>query len=211
MEPVIIGNATLYNCDCREALPSLTGVDAVITDPPYNVGIDYGELTNDNKTLDEFVEWGKVWFYQCRGISKTVLINGQPRLPQYAIIEPWKWLIAWYKPAAMGRSPVGFCNWEPVAMWGKGSNAGVDFIRAPIIPDDRLNGHPCPKPVGWAIGLISLFPKYNSILDPFMGSGTTGVAAVQMDRQFIGIEIDNKYFDIACKRIEDAQRQQRMF
>ena len=211
MEPVIIGNATLYNCDCREALPSLTGVDAVITDPPYNVGIDYGELTNDNKTLDEFVEWAKVWFYQCRGISKTVLINGQPRLPQYAIIEPWKWLIAWYKPAAMGRSPVGFCNWEPVAMWGKGSNAGVDFIRAPIIPDDRLNGHPCPKPVGWAIGLISLFPKYNSILDPFMGSGTAGVAAVQMDRQFIGIEIDNKYFDIACKRIEDAQRQQRMF
>jgi len=157
---VKIGDATLYHGDCLEILPTLDKADAVVTDPPYNVGIEYGDKVNDNMPMDEFIAWATVWHQQCRSMAKTVLVTGQARLPQYAIIEPWKWLLAWHKPAAMGRSPVGFCNWEPIAMWGKGSNAGADFIRAPIVPDKELDGHPCPKPLGWALGIVSLFPKY---------------------------------------------------
>jgi site-specific DNA-methyltransferase (adenine-specific)/modification methylase len=81
----------------------------------------------------------------------------------------------------------------------------------------RANGetrgdHPTQKPIGVMKWSISQLPEPNmTILDPFMGSGTTGVAAVQMHRQFIGIEREPKYFDIACKRIEDAQRQGSLF
>jgi DNA modification methylase len=70
------------------------------------------------------------------------------------------------------------------------------------------NGHPCPKPVRFQkLWIERVACDAETILDPFMGSGTTGVAAVQMGKSFIGIEREPKYFDIACKRIEDAQRQ----
>jgi DNA modification methylase len=186
-------------------------VDAVVTDPPYNVGVDYNGSHNDNMTRDEFLAWAGAWFAECRRISQTVLITGQARLPDYAVIEPWKWLLAWWKPAAMGRSPVGFCNWEPVAMWGRGSSSGVDFVRAPIIPDDTLNGHPCPKPLSWAVGLIDLLPWAQTVFDPFMGSGTTGVACVRTGRNFIGCEIDPTYYAIAQRRIAEAQLQPPLF
>jgi DNA modification methylase len=194
--------------DCLEVMKSIpTGsVDAVITDPPYNVGFKYSKY-DDNKSDQEYIDWARGWFLECRRIAKTVLITGQKPLPYFAIIEPWKWLLAWWKPAAMGRSPVGFCNFEPIAMWGKGSNAGVDVIKAQIIPDRELDGHPCPKPLEWALGQLKLFPKYTTILDPFMGSGTVGVACVQTGRNFIGIEIDPGYFEIAKRRIEVTQMQ----
>lgn len=190
----------IYNSDCRLILPHLPKVDLVLTDPPYNVGVDYGQH-NDSMTIEDFVAWAKQWFPVVRNISKTTLVCGQARLPQYGQIEPWKWLLCWWKPAAMGRSPVGFCNWEPVAMWGQGSNASNDFVKAPIIPDDGLNGHPCPKPLAWGTGFIRLFPKARTILDPFMGSGTTLVAAKQLGRKAIGIEISADYVKIAIKRL----------
>jgi len=74
------------------------------------------------------------------------------------------------------------------------------------------NGHPCPKPIGWMRWAVSLASRAGeTILDPFMGSGTTGVAAVKLGRRFIGIEIEPKYFDIACRRIEEATKQPDMF
>lgn len=77
---------------------------------------------------------------------------------------------------------------------------------------EERHGHPTQKPIGVMKWCINHLPEGSStILDPFMGSGTTGVAAVQMGRNFIGIEREPKYFDIACKRIEDAQRQGDMF
>ena len=192
----------ILNCDCLEIMKGMPdkSVDLVLTDPPYNVGINY-DTHKDNMTREEFIEWARSWFTECRRISQTVLITGQARLPDYAIIEPWKWLLAWWKPAAMGRSPVGFCNFEPIAMWGKGSNAGVDVIKARIIPNKEVEGHPCPKPIDWAIGQISLFPKAKIILDPFAGSGTTLIAASNNNRIGIGLEIDKHYCEVAKQRI----------
>ena len=129
---------------------------------------------------------------------------GAVNVPMWASIEPFKWQIAWLKPAAMGRSPVGFCNWEPMLLWGSTKQTGaVDCFRASIIPDDSLSGHPCPKPFLWgvkSVGCVSV--EGETVLDPFMGSGTTGVACLRTGRKFIGIEKEPKYFDIACKRIQ---------
>lgn len=81
----------------------------------------------------------------------------------------------------------------------------------PVKTTPANNGHPCPKDVRWGTWLINKFSKTGkTILDPFMGSGTTGVACVQTGRKFIGIEIEPKYFDIAVKRIQQAQLQIRM-
>ena len=98
-------------------------------------------------------------------------------------------------------------------LWGRSKGkGGVDVIRAPIVADAALNGHPCPKPRLWARGLVTLLTlSGDTILDPFMGSGTTGVACVQTGRNFIGIEIDPTYYAIAERRIAEAQLQPRLF
>jgi DNA modification methylase len=186
-------------------LPLLGPLDAIITDPPYNVGIKYGDNVNDKMSRDEFLAWAGDWFPKCRAAAKTVLVTGQGRLPDYAIIEPWKWLLAWHKPAAMGRSPVGFNAWEPIGLWGLGSNAGLpDWFVCPIVGQSDTGDHPCPKPLGWAEAQLRRFPNAKTICDPFTGSGTVGVVSVKLGRKFKGIEIEPKYFDIACRRISDA-------
>lgn len=200
------GRHCLYLGDCRSIIPGLRPVDITLTDPPYNVGMNYG-THNDSMSLQDFTEWVRSWFTSCRRISETVLVTGQGGLPQFAIIEPWKWLLCWWKPASMGRSPVGFCNWEPIALWGKGSSEGCDVLRSGIIPKVELDGHPCPKPLGWALGQLVLFPNAETILDPFTGSGTTGVACIRTGRRFIGIEIHQPYADIAVRRMEQELSQ----
>lgn len=199
---------TIYNGDCREILPTLPKVDLVLTDPPYNVGVNYGQH-DDKMSEEDWRRWAEDWFLWCLGNATTTLVTGQARLPYYGQIEPWKWLLCWWKPAAMGRSPVGFCNWEPVAMWGKGSSGHSDVVRAPIVPDSTVDGHPCPKPLLWAKGLLALFPVDDgeifgerTVLDPFMGSGTTLRAAKDLNRNAIGIEIEEKYCEIAARRME---------
>jgi len=190
---------TIIHGDCREILPELEPVDLVLTDPPYNVGLQYGEH-NDSMDDTQWLEWASAWFHPCRE-SKTLLITGQGRLAHYARIEPWKWLLQWWKPAAMGRSPVGFNNWEPIAMWGKGSNAGLpDVIRAVIHSHDKCD-HPCPKPYYWAEGQLARFPNAETVLDPFLGSGTTLRACKDLGRRGIGIEIEERYCEIAANRL----------
>jgi len=190
-------NGKLYCGDNLKIMSEIPPVDLVITDPPYNVGIDYGETHNDK--LNDFISWMKPRFELMREKSKTVLFTtGQIRLPDYAQIEPWKWLLCWHKPAAMGRSPVGFCNFEPIAMWGKGCNNSVDVIRAMITPDKTIDWHPCPKPLEWAMKLLAIFRHYETVLDPFAGSGTVPLACERWGKKWVGIEINPEY----CKQIK---------
>ena len=204
----IIGDCTLYCGDCLEVMPVLGKVGAVVTDPPY--GVDFSYSSHDD-ARDGYEDWCGRWFDCCHSIAETVLLSpGQANVPMWATLRPFRWQIAWLKPAAMGRSPVGFNNWEPMLLWGKGVGNSVDVFKAPILPDADLVGHPCPKPLKWGIESVKRVPG-DVVLDPFMGSGTTGVACVKLGRKFIGIEIDEGYFDIACKRIEEAYRQPDMF
>ena len=200
------GSATLYLGDCLEVLPTLEAgsIDAVVTDPPYGVGYKY-ESHDDRR--DGYEAWCRKWFPHVRRVSSAVLMScGAVNVPMWASIEPFKWQVAWLKPAAMGRSPVGFCNWEPMPLWGTTTQHGaVDCFTACIVPDESLDGHPCPKPIEWGVRSVRCVSlDGDTILDPFMGSGTTGVACIRTGRKFIGIEIEPKYFAIARKRIEKA-------
>lgn len=198
---VTIGNCRLLLGDCLEILPLLGKVDAVVTDPPYGVGFKYD---GHDDSREGYEDWCIQWFDLCQQMAGTILMSpGAVNVPMWAARRPFKWQIAWLKPAAMGRSPVGFCNWEPMLFWGKGVSGSVDVFRAPILPSDEMGGHPCPKPVAWGIESIARVPG-SLILDPFLGSGTTGIAAAKARRSFIGIEQNEGYFDIACRRIQDA-------
>jgi site-specific DNA-methyltransferase (adenine-specific) len=199
------GHVRLYRGDCLDVLPRLPAgeIDAVVTDPPYGVGFKY-DSHNDNR--DGYELWCGEWFDLCAKVAPTILMAcGAVNVQMWARLRPFRWQIAWLKPAAMGRSPVGFCNWEPMVLWGSGSGESVDVFTAGILPDDAIDGHPCPKPLKWGLESVKRAAKEGCvILDPFMGSGTTGVACVQLRRSFVGIEIDPGYFAIAVRRIEKA-------
>jgi len=202
MEPTwATDGVQLYLGDCLEVLPTLAEADAVVTDPPYGVGFKYD---GHDDTRDGYEEWCGRWFDELSRVAPTILMScGAVNVQMWARIRPFSWQVAWLKPAAMGRSPVGFCNWEPMLLWGSGSGQSVDVFTAGIVPDDALEGHPCPKPLRWGIESVNRAASSGAtILDPFMGSGTTGVACVRTGRRFIGIEKEEKYFAIAVKRIE---------
>ena len=190
----------IYCADCLEILKQMPEkcVDLVLTDPPYNVGINYSDSFDDNKI--DFRSWIEPKFLQIRRISLTTIIaTGQVNTPLYALFEAWNWMLAWIKSNTMKRCQMGINMFEPMPVWGKCSNRDMDIVLAPIIP--QLNDHPCPKPIAWGLNTIKKFPKANFILDPFLGSGTTMVAAKRLGRQFIGIEIEEKYCAIAKKRL----------
>ena len=193
--------------DCLPILKSLPDkcIDLVLCDPPYNVGFDYGELHDDNKV--DYEKWCKDWFTECERISNAVLISsGVVNVGMWGRIKDPKWIVAWLKPAAMGRSPFGFCNWEPILFYGKSKKqTGLDVIKAPIISDKTIDGHPCPKPLRWAEELIALTTNENDlVLDCFLGSGTTAVACKKLNRRFIGIEISPEYCKIAEQRLKQG-------
>lgn len=204
-----IGDCTLYLGDCREVLPTLTGIDAIVCDPPYGVGFRYA--SHDDSPVG-YREWCSAWFAVARSAcpGPIAISCGLANITEWPKPD---WTLCWHKPAAMGRCVVGFNNWEPVLLYGKSRGAqNNDVFRAPILPSEDVQGHPCPKPVAWAEGILERITREgDTIADIFMGSGTTGVACVRMGRRFIGVEKEPAYFDIACRRIEEAYKQPRLF
>ena len=190
---------TIYHGDCREVLPSLSA-DLCITDPPYNLGIEYGHGVDDDRP--DYEQWCRMWFAQIHAPA-IALTPGVANVAMWCGVRRPEWIIAWHKPAAMGRCPVGFNNWEPVLFYGEAKpNRGADVITAVIRPDASVEGHPCPKPERWALGLVTLLSDPDeTILDPFVGSGTTLVAAKRLGRKAIGIEIEEAYCEIAARRL----------
>ena len=126
------------------------------------------------------------------------------------------WTLCWFNRAGSGSGPWGFSCWQPILVYGAdpylrlGKGHRPDFIE--WSETSEKNGHPCPKPIAFQkVWIDRVAFDANTILDPFMGSGTTGVASIQLGRKFIGIEREPKYFDIACERIEQAYNQPRLF
>ncbi len=192
---------TIYHGDCRDVLPLLGPFDVVLTDPPYNVGIKYGLLTDDLR--GDYRLWCVEWFEALRSRARVVLISpGIANLGMWHNIEQPTWVVAWHKPAAMGRCVVGFNNWEPVLLWGSTPRQTNDAFVVPLVPSASSEGHPCPKPVAWARNLIERFTLADDVVvDPFMGSGTTLRAAKDLGRRAIGIEIEERYCEIAANRL----------
>jgi len=234
-----IGRATLYLGDCRDVLPTLEPVDCMVTSPPYNCGKNYGKASDDLE-LDAFTAFlaATVFAADCRVrcinvgqyigsraervLFRDVLENASGTKPVDEVI--------WDKGPANGaawgnypNSPRIRAQHESIFVygnpkmpngngldWGQWSRLTTSIWR--ISANVDLSIHPAMMPVEVATRCINLWAdKSGVIVDPFMGSGTTGVAAMAAGRDFIGIEIDPDAFDIACRRIEQAQRQGDMF
>lgn len=200
IEPVIIGRATLYLGDCRDVLPGLGGVDAVVTDPPYGIGI-----TRSNRLAVSRGMGGKSWDDETpdAAFMAQMLARGKQAIVwggNYFDLPPARCILVWDKQND-GRD---FADLEMA--WSNIDAVARIFRLRPMNMDDG-KVHPTQKPVRLMKWCIDKLDAPQTILDPFCGSGSTGVAAVQMGRSFVGIERDPDYFALACDRIEKAQRQ----
>jgi len=204
-----IGDCKLILGDCREVLETLGPVDAVVTDPPY--GIDFNYASHDD-SLSKWYELMNAVVPLCRSAAQFVIMPSCAikRLGWWYENHAPDWIVAWHKGSPGHQSAVGFNDWEPHLAWGRPSRPMHDYFSTAC--GFEINGHPCPKPLAYSSWLVARAAGTGqTILDPFMGSGTTGVACVNLGRSFIGIEREPSYFDIACRRIEQAYKQPRLF
>ncbi len=229
-----IGAATLCLGDCQDVLPTIGCVDAVVTDPPYGFGA-YG-TDKDIAPLAMLLHLGAktvaVFNYPELLVKWCIAAGTAP--------DEWVTWYPTNKPAGRNSGGLPRSS-EHIAIFGvtpgevmrprstdataraisESRGLSQDLAREDDVwrdasPGMGFNGHlrvhPNEKPYSLMAKLIELCSSEEQIiLDPFMGSGTTGVACVKLGRRFIGIEIEPKYFDIACRRIEEATRQPDMF
>ena len=210
---VEIGNATLYLGDCMDILPTLDKVDAVITDPPYGINENSKKVASRGK-LAAPKDYGD--FDWDKAPPPDVLIELMRTKGQYQAffggnyftLPPTSCWLVWDK--LNGENDFADCElvWTN---WPKAVRRLQWRWNGMIRQGNEERYHPTQKPLEVMKWVMTLCPKSDSVLDPFMGSGTTGVAAIQMGRKFIGIEREPKYFDIACKRIEQAVAQGQLF
>jgi DNA modification methylase len=218
-----IGDCTLYLGDCREILPTLGPVDAVVTDPPYGIshstqkgchtvkgGASWAQskIANDHDTSarDAVAEWAK---------SRPAVFFGTWKTPPTTSARA---CVVWDKGPAFGMGDLSL-PWKPsfelayVCGEGWAGPRGEGVLRGSVVVSWESKGrvHPHQKPVWLAEHFIERSGGALTVLDPFMGSGTTGVACVRLGRKFIGIEIDPTYFNVACLRIAAAYAQPDMF
>src|SRR3990167_9008753 len=204
----VIGNATLYLGDCLEILPTLPKVDAVITDPPY--GIDFVQRTTGERITGDASAFD-VSFIVALGVPSVVW--GENYMSSSHI--PTGGRLIWLKRAVEQAAQKSYSDAE--IAWTNATNQVRVYrqISDGCIREGEEHGivrlHPSQKPAALMRWCIEFVKGAHSVIDPFMGSGTTGVACMNLGRNFIGIEIEPRYFDIACERITNAQRQQRMF
>ena len=192
---------TIYNADCREVLPYLPKVDLVLTDPPYNVGLDYC----DGDRRADYEQWTRDWFRTCP--RPAVLTPGVVNFQMWMAIESPEWVGVWHKSNQCSATTFGGYNaWEPIMFYGRiKKKLRTDAWSYPIVSQPECEPHPCPKLFRfWAQLLSDVSLESDRILDPFMGSGTTLVAAKQLGRRAIGIEIERKYCDIAIERLRQT-------
>lgn len=215
------GNATLYLGDCREILPTLPKVDAVITDPPYGIeGGKGGDARNFGKGAysglfedsPEYIASACVpIIVACLEFAPAVAVT--PGIRCLHLYPKPRDMGCFWTPAACTHGPWGMTTFQPILYYGKDWRAGKGALPSgkAVTEASEKNGHPCPKPIrAWTWLVDKVCPQGGSVFDPFMGSGTTAVSCEMTGRKFIGCEIDPRYFDIACRRIDDAQRQGRL-
>jgi hypothetical protein len=212
-EKVVIGKATLIRADCFEVLPLLSGIDAAVTDPPYGIGFTYRSYHDAPDKYD--------------GLMRR-LIPELMRITDRGPIFVWQSQLKadqWHRWFPKGFRIIAACKiyperfgrdrclaWDPVIFWSGRSWMRDELPRDWHVADltvwnESLDNCPvpCPRPLEQVRYFCDSI-RAHSILDPFLGSGTTGVAAILAGKEFIGIEQDPVYFAYACRRIEKAWR-----
>ncbi len=211
-----IGDATLYLGDCREILPTLGKVDAVVTDPPYGIGEAGGEKnrygpgrTHFNAPKHQDFGWDSERpaaeiFAQIKTMAPIWFICGGNYFAD--LFPPSMGWLYWDK--KLGGD---FSDGELIYTNRKAALRSFSMHAFHGLRGGQLREHPTQKPIELMKWCLEFITEAKVICDPFMGSGTTGVAAVKLGKSFIGIEREPSYFDIACRRIEQAYKQPDMF
>jgi site-specific DNA-methyltransferase (adenine-specific)/modification methylase len=199
----VIGDCELYLGDCLEILSTLGDVDAVVTDPPYGIGFAAQPTKWQRRAGHEAKAWDDdtVDLGAVLAMADVQCVWGG----NYYDLPPSRGWLSWFKPDAppsMGSVEFAWTNLNQNARQISYSIGSTNAERV---------GHPTQKPLAVMLWTLRHIGDAETILDPFMGSGTTGVACVKLGRKFIGIELESKYFDIACRRIEEAYRQPDLF
>lgn len=201
----------MYRCITGDALRVLRrfedqSIDCIVTDPPYGIGLDYESCADDIALVDHVAS---NVLCEMRRVAKVVALTpGTNNVHRYPTPT---WILAWVYERGSNMCRWGFNCWQPIFVYGKDP-----YLR------DRLGGrpdiitktntkkfktsHPCPKPLSFVLKLIERVSvrETDIIMDPFMGSGTTGVAAKQLGRSFIGSDINVRYVRIARQRIRST-------
>jgi len=212
----------LFCGDATDILPTLCLDDVcVVIDPPYGInGGAGGDARDYAKGAYSSAEWTDTERYIEARIVPLVTQLARANVPM--AVTPGIRCLQMYPrardigcfwhPAAVTHGPWGFTTYTPILYYGKDWRAGRGALPSGKQVTERAqkNGHPCPKPINaWTWLVDKVCPPDGTVLDLFMGSGTTGVACVQTGRNFIGIEIDPGYFEIAQQRITAAQQEHR--
>ena len=195
----------IINMDCLDAMKGIPdkSVDLVLTDPPYGVGLKYNGY---NDTPENLIKLIPQFMPELLRVGKRVVLT-PGNSNQYLYPKP-TWTMAWIIRQGTGMNLWGFTCWQPILVYGKDPylanmmGARPDIIEGKNVISKKYN-HPCPKPIDiWSkILLRCSVKKTDLILDPFLGSGTTAVACKELGRKFIGIEISEKYCEIAERRL----------
>ncbi|CAN5465566.1 hypothetical protein BH09PSE6_BH09PSE6_17870 [soil metagenome] len=207
-----IGDATLYLGDCYDILPSIGAVDCVITDPPYGINEAAGKNKSRTKAAQARDYGNDDWDAQPptqEQIGRVIAAAPWVALfgGNYFHVPPSSCWLVWDKLNSGDFADCELCwtNWPKAVRRMQWRWNGM------IRQGNEERFHPTQKPLAVMGWVIDLCPKSDVILDPFMGSGTTGVAALQRGKKFIGIERDPTYFSVALSRMETAMRQPRLF
>lgn len=213
-EKVVIGSATLYRADCFEVLPELSGIDVMITDPPFGIGYEYRSYQDDPQKYPAMMK---------RLVTQANRITaGGPCFAWQSPLYADRWheffpkgfrIVAACKIYPARRDGRSTClSWDPVIFWSERTKIYRELPRDWHVADlTRWTGYrgdnpvPCPRPLEQVLYFCQSV-QGQSVLDPFLGSGTTGVAALLAGKSFVGIEQDPVYFDYACRRMEQTVR-----
>ena len=214
----VIGNAELYLGDCAQVVPYLPNYDLLLTDPPYGIGEANGKnksrginaLATDYGSKDWDDKVPPSWLIEML-ISKStyqIIFGGN-----YFGLPPTSCFLVWDKENGnndFADAEIAWTNLKKAVRLHKYRWSGM---LQGNMKNKEKRYHPTQKPLNIMEWCISQAPTNNieTIFDPFMGSGTSGIAALKFGKKFIGIEKDKEYFDIACNRIEDSLQQQSLF
>ena len=209
-EKIVIGNAELWHGDCREVLPLLPKHDLLLTDPPYGIGRDGkppSTSSHGGHKGYEFMGWDAdappAWLFGLMHEKAAhLIIWGANYYPQH--LRPSMGWLVWDKGQRISQS-----DCELAYSTLDKALRSMTLNRSALAQDGAV--HPTQKPVQVMAWCLDFSADAQTVLDPFMGSGTTGVACAQLGKAFTGIERERKYFDIACERIARAQAQGQMF
>jgi len=204
----------IYNENCLSTMSKMPDkfVDLIVTDPPYGVGLQY-DVYDDTEN-----NWKKLmidFIPEAKRVAKMVIMPSCriKSLPFIYNNFPPDWLISWHKGSPGHSAYIGFNDWEPLLVYGKTEGLYMhDYFTATNVEKMGNYGHPCPKPLIWSKWLIAKASKEGDLVyDPFMGSGTTAIAAHELKRKWIGSELSENYVSIAYKRLEPYTSQTTLF